>query len=101
MNNQTGQSSEFTGFEEISLLAKQIELKCSGARTQLEIFDSGSIMLDIYWQNRLFVLAYSPKDGFFVDEVLDDDYFGMGYQFHANDFNQAIGEIDRLINSCK
>jgi hypothetical protein len=101
MSNEADQSRKFIGIEQISLFAKQLELKYMGAQTQLEVFDSGAIMLDVSWQNRLFILAYSPKNGFFVDEVLDDDYFGMGYQFHANNFDQAIEEIDRLIISSK
>jgi hypothetical protein len=59
--------------------AQQIKLSFPGCNIEIDSFPSGSIMLDLYRDDRLFVLAYSPKDGFCVDEVRDRDAFNSGY----------------------
>jgi hypothetical protein len=84
-------------FNEITLLARQIEAAYSGSTTELETFPSGTAMLDVRWQGRLFVMAYSPADGFGVDEVREGEDFNMGYQFVSNEFDEAAEELHRLL----
>jgi hypothetical protein len=92
-------SAESTILSQISALAKQIELSFSGAKIDLEFYSSGAAMLDIHCNNRLFVLAYSPNNGFGVDEVKDEDFFGMGFSFSTNHFNVAAEQLNKLIQS--
>ena len=57
-------------------------------------------MLDVFYQSRLFVLAYSPADGFGVDEV-DEDTDGLGTFFRHNfdNFTAARGKLLALLTA--
>jgi hypothetical protein len=95
--NSKDRIAESTILTQINALARQIELSFPGARTELRFFPSGAAMLDIYWQDKLFVLAYSPADGFGVDEVKEGDFFGMGYSFCTKSFYLAADRINKLM----
>ncbi|MEH1937638.1 MAG: hypothetical protein V7L14_28800 [Nostoc sp.] len=96
-NDLGDQATDSTILEKISALAKQIELSFPGAITTVEIFPSGSAMLDIHLHNKLFVMAYSPTHGFGIDEVGDEDGFDTGYRFNTKDFYVATEEVNKLI----
>jgi hypothetical protein len=98
-NDLGDQATDSTILEKISALAKQIELSFPGAITTLEIFPSCCVMLDIHLNNKLFVMAYSPTHGFGIDEVGEEDGFGIGYRFNTRDFYVAIEELNKLIKS--
>jgi hypothetical protein len=98
-NNSADQATESTILDKISALAKQIELSFPGAITTLEIFSSSSAMLDIRLHNKLFVMAYSPTNGFGIDEVGEEDGFDTGYRFNTKDFYVATEEVNKLIKS--
>lgn len=66
-------------------------------KTDLTVFDSGAIMLDVFCQNRTFILVYSPTTGFGVDEVKEDDGFDLSYKFYAKDINTAKEKLKELI----
>jgi hypothetical protein len=85
--------------EEIGTLAAQIEATFPGATTEIESFPSGAIMLDVRWRGRLFVMAYTSRGGFGVDEVGDEEGFETGYQFCSNDLHQARDDLSRLLRS--
>jgi len=86
---------------EIKLLARQIEASFAGSTTEVTAFDSGSAMLDVRWQGRLFVMAYSKALGFGVDEVGEDEGFETGYRFTSNEFDEAAEELHRLLEATK
>ncbi|MBD2297655.1 hypothetical protein H6G80_06980 [Nostoc sp. FACHB-87] len=98
-NDSGDQASESTILDKISVLAKQIKLSFPGAITTLEIFSSCSAMLDIRLNNKLFVLDYSPTNGFGIDEVREEDAFNTGYRFNTKDFYIATEELNKLIKS--
>jgi hypothetical protein len=83
----------------IENLAKKLELSFPGCNTEIDSFPSGSIMLDISRDKRLFVLAYSPKDGFCVDEVYKHDAFNSGYSFCSENLDIAFERLIEIIQS--
>ncbi len=89
-------------FNEIKLLARQIETSFAGSTAEVTAFDSGSATLDVRWQGRLFVMAYSkPLGEFGVDEVGEDEGFNTGYRFTSNEFDEAAEELHRLLQATK
>lgn len=91
--------NESTILEQISALAKKIELDFPEAMTTLECFSSGAAMLDIHLNDRLFVMAYFPGNGFGIDEVGEEDAFNTGYNFNTRDFYSATEKLNQLIES--
>jgi hypothetical protein len=85
--------------EKIKIFARELEQLNGDTKTDLVSFDSGAIMLDIFCQSRMFVLAYSPRNGFGIDEIKDDDGFELGYKFHAENFDTAKEKIKELLES--
>ena len=79
----------------------QIEASFPGSATNVKTFHSGSAMLDVRWNGRLFVLAYSIAGGFGIDEVAEDDGFEMGYRFTSNKFDEAAEELHSLLHAAK
>ncbi|WP_392531104.1 hypothetical protein [Nostoc sp. C117] len=98
-NDLGDRATESTMLDNISALAKQIELSFPGAITTLEIFSSCSVMLDIRLHNKLFVMDYSSRNGFGIDEVGEEDGFDTGYRFNTRDFYVATEELNKLIKS--
>ncbi|MEH2409554.1 hypothetical protein [Nostoc sp.] len=98
-NDLEDQATDSTILENISALAKQIELSFPGAIITLESFPSCSAMLDIHLHNKLFVMVYSPTHGFGIDEVREEDGFGTGYRFNTKDFYVPTEELNKLIKS--
>jgi hypothetical protein len=84
-------------FNEITLLARQIEASFPRSTTEVSTFPSGSAILDVRWHGRLFVMAHSPAGEFGVDEVGEGEGFDTGYRFISNRFNEAAEELYRLL----
>lgn len=78
---------------------KQLEKDFSDLSLEIDYFPSGSIMIDIHRNNKFFVLAYSPKQGFGVDEVKEDDYFDSGYSFITQNSEEAFKQLRKIIAS--
>ncbi len=66
---------------------------------ETDYFPSGSIMINVHRHDRFFVLAYSPKQGFGVDEVKEDDGFDSGYSFITQNSEQAFKQLMKIIAS--
>lgn len=73
------------------LVAKPLEMDA-----ELTTFPSGSAMLDVRRAGRAFVMSYTPKLGFGVDEVHADDGFNTGYHFVFKDFEPAAQQLREL-----
>jgi hypothetical protein len=77
-------------------LADQIRvLYC--AKVEVEIFPSNAMMLDIFYQDKLFVIAYSPSSGFGVDEIKEGEGFITSYNFYTDEIDLAEQQIYKLI----
>jgi hypothetical protein len=81
-------------------LADQIRI-FYGARVETQVFSSEAMMIDIFCQDKLFVVAYSPSYGFGVDEVKEGDGFTTSYNFYTNEIDLVGQEIHRLIKQYK
>jgi len=79
-------------------LAQRLETDLIGLHTALTEFPSGGAMLDLRSADgRAFVMAYSPSEGFGVDELQPDDGFGTGYEYVADEFEKAEQRIHQLL----
>lgn len=102
-NDFKKQTIELTILEQMSALAKEIELDFVGIETSLDIFPSGAAMLDIRLNNneRVFVMDYSPTYHLFsIDELGgENEGFNTGYTYNVEDFYVATEILYKLINS--
>ena len=83
-------------FARIKRLSEQLEM-IPGQSVKLSTFPSGAAMLNVHSRDRLFVLAFSPKFGFGVDEVKDDDGISNFYRFVFRDFENAEKQLWELL----
>jgi hypothetical protein len=81
--------------KELTDLARQAVSLSSDVQTELASFPSNAVMLDVRFRGRLFVLAYSPQDGFGVDEV-EEDVVGLGTWFRHN-YDDFISAKEKLL----
>ncbi len=77
-------------------LSEELAAQSSAIKAEFRIFPSGSAMLDIHTGSRAFVMAYSPKEGFGVDELHPDDGFGTGYRYFFETFEPAARKLRSL-----
>ena len=79
--------------------ALAFELSTSpGVTYEVTPFASGAVYLDVWRDSRLFVLFYSPNEGFGVDEMLKNDGFASGYRYCFPDFESAAEKLRRLVD---
>jgi lactoylglutathione lyase len=78
---------------EMKLLQEGLAAEPCDIKAELTTFPSGSAMLDVRRAGRAFVMAYTPTDGFGVDELHPDDGLLSGYQFHFHDFEPAAQQL--------
>src|SRR5258708_2303064 len=73
-----------------------------GTRTELTTFPSGAVMLDVWREDRLFVMAYTPTwKGFGVDEVLDGEGLLEEYDFFSHDFTPAAERLWQIVQQAQ
>jgi hypothetical protein len=70
-----------------------------GQSVKLSTFPSGAAMLNVHSKDRLVVLAVSPKCGFGVDEVKDDDGISNFYRYVFKDFESAEKQLWELLKN--
>ena len=85
--------------DRLASLAAEVEAAFPGAVAEMATFPSGAAMLDVRWRGHLFVVAYTPRGGFGVDEVGEDEGFDTGYKFISQGFDEAAAELRRLLRS--
>jgi predicted enzyme related to lactoylglutathione lyase len=83
-------------FTEMRRLREGLEGEASGVEAALTTFPSGSAMLDVRRGGRAFVMAYTPRHGFGVDELHPDEGFVTGYRFVFADFEPAAQQLRAL-----
>ena len=88
-----------TPFTDLRRLQAELPAELVGSEAELTTFPSGGAMLDVRRAGRAFVLAYTPKDGFGVDELQPDDGFVTGYRFVFADFEPAARQLRALANA--
>jgi hypothetical protein len=69
----------------------------SDARVELEFFPSGAFHVDIRYQGRLFVCAYSAGGGFGVDEIDEDTGLGEQFRFGASSISELLSILRILM----
>jgi lactoylglutathione lyase len=85
-----------TAFTELERLREALAAEPGGIEAELTTFPSGSAMLDVRRAGRAFVMAYTPSDGFGVDELQPDDGFVTGYRFVFDAFEPAARQLRAL-----
>ncbi len=78
-------------------LGSRIVAETAGAVFELTEFASSSVMLDVRRGTHAFVMAYSPKTGFGVDELGPGDGFLSGYRHSFSDFESAASRLRELV----
>jgi hypothetical protein len=81
--------------QELADLQGHVASLSGNMQTELATFPSGAAMLDVRYRGRLFVLAYSPTDGFGVDEV-EEEVVGLGTWFRHN-YDDFAAAKDKLL----
>lgn len=82
---------------QIKGLSQQIAAEMPDAVTQVTAFPSQAVMLDVRCNGRAFVMAYSPNQGFGVDEVPTEDGLDSSYRHEFRDFEPAANRLRELI----
>ena len=85
--------------EQMMSLGKQLVAETAGTESDLTVFPSSSVMLDVRCGGRAFVMAYSPPENFGVDELEPGDAFVAGYRHAFRDFESAAVRLRDLIRS--
>ena len=81
-------------------LVRELRLEWPTLRVQLDVFDSGGFMLDVFSGERHFQLAYYPSQKLIgVDEIREEDSFTYYYRFTSTDFAPAAAELRRIVNA--
>jgi hypothetical protein len=68
-----------------------------GTRAELTALPSGAAMLDVWRSGRFFVMQYSPRRRFEVDEVKDGEGFLLGSRYAYPDFQPAAERLKQLV----
>ena len=88
---------ELTAADEMQLLGEQLAEEFAEVESTLTRFPTGAAMLDVRAGGQTFVMAYSPRSGFGVDEVRVDEGLGTGYRLTFADLSNAASELGRLL----
>jgi hypothetical protein len=85
--------------EQVTDLARQIRLDVPGATTNVQVFGSGAVSLEVRIRDRLFVMDFSPSQGFGVDEVggTAEEGFNSGYRHGTKKFDEAVEMLRSLL----
>jgi predicted enzyme related to lactoylglutathione lyase len=82
----------------LATLAAGLEAEFVGTRAELTEFPAGGAMLDVRrGDGRLFVLAYTPAQGYGVDEVQPPVAFETGYRYAYTELPPAAEKLRELL----
>lgn len=85
--------------EQFRQLATTLDATAGCARSELTLFPTGGVMLDVHRKDgRAFVLAFSPDRGFGVDELQVDDGMIASYQLVFDEFADAAQKLQELVS---
>jgi hypothetical protein len=85
--------------DELTPFIRHVKQALPGASTTITPFASGGLLLDVRVGERSFVMAYSPTNGFGVDEIMGGEGFESGYKYHSSDFTGAAELLLRLLTA--
>ncbi|MEY4583204.1 MAG: hypothetical protein RL701_7907 [Pseudomonadota bacterium] len=77
-------------------LAQRVEQEYAGIRTDCADFRTGAIVLEVHWQSRAWVFAYTPNRGFAVGEVRADETADE-YAIVTPEFTAAADKLLELL----
>lgn len=84
--------------DSIAGFAKSLDTFDPCLRTVVDVLPSGVVYLNVYVNDREFVMEYSPSHmGFGVDEILEGEGFMSGYFNWFADFPSAADKLTILI----
>ena len=79
-------------------LAADLRRRLDGVSTELSVFPSGAVFLDVRRSDRAWVLTYSPThDQFGVDELGDQDGFTTSYRYTTDKLAKAAQILTGLV----
>lgn len=88
--------------DEFSQFADELRLGPEPLRTELRTFPAGGTVLDVFFADRLFVLAYFPRHRLYcVDEARPEDGIGSDYRFGFPDFDSAKQQLEKLLREAR
>jgi len=84
--------------EDLEKLAAEIHIEFPGATTEIESYTAGSIMLNVRWNKKLFILAY-VGNRWGIDMVRDGEGFDTGLRLLAADYAAGCADLLRLMRA--
>jgi hypothetical protein len=84
--------------EDLEKLVTELETEFPGATTEIESYQTGSIMLNVRWNKKLFILAF-VGNRWGVDMVRDGEGFDTGLRILAADFAGGKADLLRLMRA--
>src|SRR5438094_563789 len=87
--------SEMSVREDIIRLVDELQKSTFNVKTEVQVFPSGAIWLDVHCAGRLFILAYQPTGSYYGVDEFDLEEHGIGTHFRNNfdDFESAKGRL--------
>jgi hypothetical protein len=79
--------------ERIGTLADEIRAGFEGVRVELQTFESGAAMLDVWWRGRFWVLQFTPRDGYVLDDRVEEHPFNTGCALATPEFATAREQL--------
>jgi hypothetical protein len=84
-------------FLQVKALADQLTASGPGVWLEVEEFPSGAVSLNVRLRGRAWVMDYSPRRGFCVDELGPGEGFTTDYRYVVDDFDEAAQILLRLM----
>ena len=81
------------------MLANELREGTLAARTEIEVFPSGVIWLDVHYSGRLFIFVYEPTGQIYgVDEFeVEEHGIGTHFRYSFHDFHSARAKLLSLL----
>lgn len=84
--------------EDLEKLAEELKTEFAGATTEIESYPNGTIMLNVRFKKKLFILAF-VGNRWGVDMVRDGEIGDTGLRILAADFAGGRSDLLRLMRA--
>ncbi len=84
--------------DDLEQLASEIAVEFPGVTTEIESYASGSVMINVRWRKKLFILGF-VGNRWGVDMVRDGEGFDTGLRILAADFAGGKADLLRLMRA--